>query len=71
MASDDSPSPKICAILEFKSSEAAERCVLENNTAKVIDGVLRLTYAFPGYSGVDLVFNNKPVEIQAKRSQVK
>ncbi len=55
--------------MEFKNSEAAEQCVLENNGAKVIDGTLQLTYAIPGYSGVDFVWN-KPVNIQFKRSQV-
>lgn len=55
--------------MEFKNSAAAEQCVMENNGAKVIDGILQLTYAIPGYSGVDFVWN-KPANIHFKRSQV-
>lgn len=53
--------------MEFKSCEAAEKCVMENNGVAVIDGFLYLTYAIPGYSGDDFVLK-RPEHM--KRSQV-
>ncbi|XP_046853711.1 cylicin-1-like [Xenia sp. Carnegie-2017] len=56
------------AVVEFKSFEAAEKCVMENNGVAVIDGFLYLTYAIPGYSGDDFVLK-RPEHM--KRSQIK
>lgn len=71
LANEDPSSQLNFAVVEFKNSEAAEQCVIENNGTEVNDGILQLTYALPGYSGVDFVcLWNKPTNIHFKRSQV-
>lgn len=57
------------AVVEFKTSEAAEKCIKENDGTKVGDQILNLSFAIPGYSGVDFVWN-KAVNINFKRAQV-
>lgn len=57
------------AVVEFKSCDAAEKCIMENDGTKVGDQTLQLAFAIPGYSGVDFVWN-KPVNVNFKRPQV-
>ena len=57
------------AIVEFKSCDGAERCIKENDGTRIGDQVLHLSFAIPGYSGVDFVWN-KPVNTSLKKSQV-
>ena len=55
--------------MEFKSPEAAERCIKENDGSRVGDQILHLSFAIPGYSGVDFVWN-KPANMSLKKTQV-